>query len=64
MEAGGLDEPTLESLREIYERLGDEPRLALTLERLAAVTAPPVVPPRRRGAAVPRRPAVSGAAAG
>ena len=45
MEAGGLDEPTLESLREIYERLGDEPRLALTLERLAAVTAPPVVPP-------------------
>jgi len=45
LEAGGLDEPTLESLQEIYERLGDEPRLAETLERLAAVTAPPVVPP-------------------
>jgi type IV pilus assembly protein PilB len=44
LEAGGLDEPTLESLREIYERLGDGPRLAETLERLAAVTAPPVVP--------------------
>jgi len=45
LEAGGLDEPTLESLREIYERLDDGPRLAETLERLAAVTAPPVVPP-------------------
>jgi type IV pilus assembly protein PilB len=45
LEAGGLDVPTLESLREIYERLGDEPRLAETLERLAAVMAPPVVPP-------------------
>ena len=45
LEAGGLDEPTLESLREIYERLGDQARLAQTLERLAAVTAPPVLPP-------------------
>ncbi len=45
LEAGGLDEPTLESLREIYERLDDGPRLAETLERLAAVTAPPVVLP-------------------
>jgi type IV pilus assembly protein PilB len=44
LEAGGLDEPTLESLREVYERLGDQPRLSYTLERLAAVTAPPVVP--------------------
>ena len=33
LEAGGLDEPTLESLREIYERLGDRPRLTQTLER-------------------------------
>jgi type IV pilus assembly protein PilB len=45
LEAGGLDLPTLESLREIYERLGDEPRLAETLERLAAVMAPPAVAP-------------------
>jgi type IV pilus assembly protein PilB len=45
LEAGGLDVPTLESLREIYERLGDETRLAETLERLAAVMAPPVVAP-------------------
>jgi type IV pilus assembly protein PilB len=44
LEAGGLDVPTLESLREIYERLEDQPRLALTLERLAEVMAPPVVP--------------------
>lgn len=45
LEAGGLDEPTLESLREIYERLGDEARLAETLRRLAELTEPPVVPP-------------------
>jgi type IV pilus assembly protein PilB len=45
LEAGGLDVPTLESLREIYERLGDEARLAQTLERLGAVMAPPVVEP-------------------
>jgi type IV pilus assembly protein PilB len=45
LEAGGLDEPTLQSLREIYERLGEQPRLTRTLERLAAVTAPPAVPP-------------------
>ncbi len=45
LEAGGLDEPTLESLREIYERLGDQHRLTATLERLAAVTAPPAAPP-------------------
>ena len=45
LEAGGLDEPTLESLREIYERLGDRPRLTQTLERLATVSAPPVAPP-------------------
>jgi type IV pilus assembly protein PilB len=43
IEAGGLDVPTLESLREIYERLGDAPRLAQTLDRLEAVMAPPVV---------------------
>ena len=52
LEAGGLDEPTLESLREIYERLGDQPRLTATLERLASVTAPPVVAP----AATPEAP--------
>jgi type IV pilus assembly protein PilB len=44
LEAGGLDEPTLESLREVYERLGDEPRLRETLRRLAELTEPPVVP--------------------
>jgi type IV pilus assembly protein PilB len=44
IEAGGLDVPTLESLQEIYERLGDEARLAATLARLAEVMAPPVVP--------------------
>jgi len=53
LEAGGLDEPTLESLQEIYERLGDEVRLAETLERLAAVTAPPVVPPPAPAPAAP-----------
>ena len=36
LEAGGPDGPTLESLREIYEQLGDEARLSATLERLAA----------------------------
>ena len=47
LEAGGPDAPTLESLREIYERLGDQPRLAETLARLATLTAPPlaVAPP-------------------
>jgi type IV pilus assembly protein PilB len=53
LEAGGLDEPTLESLREIYERLGDQPRLTLTLERLASVTEPPVAPVVPPRAAVP-----------
>jgi len=42
LEAGGPDAPTLESLREIYERLGDQPRLAETLARLATLTAPPL----------------------
>jgi type IV pilus assembly protein PilB len=45
LEAGGLDEPTLESLREIYERLDDRARLTATLERLASVTAAPIAPP-------------------
>jgi type IV pilus assembly protein PilB len=45
LEAGGLDVPTLESLREIYEQLGDEARLAATLERLAAVVAPSAATP-------------------
>jgi len=45
LEAGGLDEPTLQSLREIYQRLGDQTRLAQTRDRLAAVTAAPSVPP-------------------
>ena len=51
--SGGLDLATLESLREIYERLRDEPRLAHTLERLviapagqgARQTAPPTLTP-------------------
>ncbi len=51
MESSGLDLPTLESLREIYERLGDEPRLARTLERLAA--APVAPPPSPRVTLVP-----------
>jgi type IV pilus assembly protein PilB len=59
LEAGGLDEPTLESLREIYERLGDESRLTQTLERLAEVTAPPdVEPPPEPVVASPAPPAV------
>jgi type IV pilus assembly protein PilB len=45
LEAAGPDESTLESLREIYERLGDEVRLAETAERLGALTAPPVASP-------------------
>jgi hypothetical protein len=53
LEAGGLDEPTLESLREIYERLGDQSRLTETLDRLAAVTAPPVVEPTPPAPAAP-----------
>ena len=62
LEAGGLDVPTLESLREIYERLGDEPRLTRTLERLDAVMAAPVVPaeppsPPSSRAARPQSPA-------
>jgi type IV pilus assembly protein PilB len=47
LEAGGPDGPTLESLREIYEQLGDEARLSATLERLAAVVAPAVSSPPR-----------------
>ena len=47
LEAGGLDLPTLESLREIYEQLGDETRLAGTLERLAAVRTPSAGSPPR-----------------
>jgi type IV pilus assembly protein PilB len=42
LEAGGLDGPTLESLREIYQRLGDPLRLAETDARLAALARPPV----------------------
>jgi type IV pilus assembly protein PilB len=53
LEAGGLDEPTLESLREVYERLGDEARLTETLERLVSLTAPPVLPPEPPGPAGP-----------
>jgi type IV pilus assembly protein PilB len=37
LEAGGLDGPTLESLREIYARLDDRLRLAETDARLAAL---------------------------
>jgi type IV pilus assembly protein PilB len=56
LEAGGPDAPTLESLREIYERLGDQPRLAETLARLATLTALPVAaapPPSRPEGAEP-----------
>jgi type IV pilus assembly protein PilB len=67
VESSGFDLSTLESLREIYAQLGDETRLAHTLERLvAAQSAPPkraaqtvspeAAPPRI--AAPPRRPAV------
>jgi type IV pilus assembly protein PilB len=69
LEAGGLDEPTLESLREIYGRLGDQPRLTQTLERLATLTAPPVGPPPAPPASsssllTPPRPAGSAPASG
>jgi type IV pilus assembly protein PilB len=63
VESSGFDFSTLESLREIYTQLGDEARLALTLERLVAAQS---APPKRaaktvdapRPAAAPRRPAV------
>jgi type IV pilus assembly protein PilB len=56
LEAGGPDAPTLESLREVYERLGDEHRLAETLDRLAAIAepAPVAAPPRRPTSQAPR----------
>jgi type IV pilus assembly protein PilB len=41
LEAAGLDGPTLESLLEIYARLGDQERLALTRSRLSALAAAP-----------------------
>jgi type IV pilus assembly protein PilB len=53
LEAGGLDVPTLESLREIYEQLGDQARLAATLQRLADVAAPPADSPGASGLASP-----------
>jgi type IV pilus assembly protein PilB len=63
LEAGGLDVPTLESLREIYEQLGDEARLATTLERLAGVVAPPVPSPGAPTLPPPAAPAVGAATA-
>jgi type IV pilus assembly protein PilB len=53
LEAGGLDVPTLESLREIYEQLGDQARLAATLQRLADVAAPLADSPGASGLASP-----------
>ena len=50
MESSGFDYSTLESLREIYEQLGDEQRLAHTLQRLVAAQA---APPKRAREAVP-----------
>jgi type IV pilus assembly protein PilB len=61
IEAGGLDVSTLESLREIYTRLGDSPHLAFTVERLTAALAHPApaaaAPPAGRAAARAPRPA-------
>jgi type IV pilus assembly protein PilB len=50
VESSGFDYSTLESLREIYEQLGDEPRLAHTLQRLVAAQA---APPKRARETVP-----------
>jgi len=64
--SGGLDLATLESLREIYERLRDEPRLAHTLERLVIAPAgqgarqtapPPLTPPPLLAPPPPQAPA-------
>ena len=66
MESSGFDLPTLESLREIYAQLGDEERLANTLQRIVAAQS---APPRRAAQAVsapaaptPPTPSRSGAA--
>ena len=42
VEANEFDVPALESLREIYARLGDQAKLRLTLERLSSATGEPL----------------------
>jgi len=49
VESSGFDLSTLESLREIYAQLGDEERLAHTLQRLVAAQS---APPKRAAQAV------------
>jgi type IV pilus assembly protein PilB len=44
VEANEFDVPALESLREVYARLGDEAKLRLTLERLSTATGEPMPP--------------------